>query len=419
MQLIWVWPGATLGGMTVASGRSSRLRALLILLLLSWAGLEATAYLGLCYLDRGWSPYQKTRKVARGFLRDTAVAAGSRKGAPSWAEEKRVHPYLGSASFRLAEQLAAAPMPGEGEVVVGLFGGSLAVQLAVEGAGFFPQQLARVYGRPVKLVNLANSGFKQPQQLLALTYLLSQGGKLDVAICLDGFNEVALYDEGDRDVHPSYPDGWKTRAGNALSPGMAIALAHRENARAAIASTAYRATTWLGRLPSAQLYFRLRLQRLSGQWDLAAKEVEAVPVVASPPFQGEALTHLVETWATSTVQMDRLCRANGIDFFEFLQPNQYAPGATKPMGPEEAKLALDPQQPVREGARRGFPLLQKAGATLSAEGVAHFDLTGIFSGTREPVYSDSCCHLNELGLKMLGEAIATRLWERAKSSPPE
>lgn len=408
--MIWARPGTTLGGMAVASGRSlgTRLRALLIILLLSWAVLEVTAYLGLCYLDRDWAPYRRTQKIARGFLRDTAIAAGSRKGAPSWAEDKRVHPYLGSASLRLAEQLAALPEPREGELLVGLFGGSLAVQLAVEGESFFPQQLSAAYGRPVKLVNLANSGFKQPQQLLALTYLLSQGGKLDVAICLDGFNEVALYDEGDRGVHPSYPDAWKTRAGSALSPGMAIALAHRENVRAAIEATARRATSWLGHLPSAQLYVRSRLKLLSAQWDEAAREVEAVPVVASPAYEGDALPSLVKTWVTSTVQMDKLCRANGIAFFEFVQPNQYAP-AGKPMGAEEARLALDPKQPVREGARRGYPLLLKAGAELSRHGVAHFDLTGIFGKISEPVYSDSCCHLNAQGLRILGDAIAARV----------
>ena len=40
-------------------------------------------------------------------------------------------------------------------------------------------------------VNLALFGYKQPQQLTTLAYLMSIGGQFDLVLNIDGFNEVA------------------------------------------------------------------------------------------------------------------------------------------------------------------------------------------------------------------------------------
>ena len=52
---------------------------------------------------------------------------------------------------------------------------------------------------------MAHGGWKQPQQLLALSWILALGGELDVLINVDGFNEVALdgVENAERGVFPA------------------------------------------------------------------------------------------------------------------------------------------------------------------------------------------------------------------------
>ncbi len=80
-------------------------------------------------------------------------------------------------------------------VVIGIFGGSVAFFFSVFGVDSLVQQLESspfFKDKDIEIVRLALGAYKQPQQLLALTYLLSLGAHFDVVINLDGFNEVAL-----------------------------------------------------------------------------------------------------------------------------------------------------------------------------------------------------------------------------------
>jgi hypothetical protein len=44
--------------------------------------------------------------------------------------------------------------------------------------------------KEIVLLNFGSGGFRQPQQLLILTYFFLIGQRLDLVINLDGFNEV-------------------------------------------------------------------------------------------------------------------------------------------------------------------------------------------------------------------------------------
>ncbi|HLJ11605.1 MAG TPA: hypothetical protein VKU82_10465, partial [Planctomycetaceae bacterium] len=114
---------------------------------------------------------------------------------------------------------------------------------------------------------------------------------------------------------------------------------------------------------------------------------------------------LAEIWEASSKQMLALCRANGIRYFHFLQPNQYIRG-TKPMSDEETKNSFLENHPYREGVERGYPLLQAAGKRLAAEGEPFFDLTGVFETTTATVYTDTCCHFGERGNEIMALRIA-------------
>lgn len=75
--------------------------------------------------------------------------------------------------------------------IVAISGGSVAAQLTLDGAGRLIKGLES-RGRRVVILNFAQAGFKQPQQLIVVAYYLSLGQRLDAVINIDGFNEVAL-----------------------------------------------------------------------------------------------------------------------------------------------------------------------------------------------------------------------------------
>ena len=119
----------------------------------------------------------------------------------------------------------------------------------------------------------------------------------------------------------------------------------------------------------------------------------------------ELYEHLAEIWTNSSILLNRLCREQGMRYYHFLQPNQYFPGS-KSMSQEEKRVAIWADHPYRRGVELGYPLLLRNAPALKEQGVHFFDLTGIFKDHPEPIYVDSCCHCNQLGLEIMADAIA-------------
>src|SRR5207237_3069481 len=103
-------------------------------------------------------------------------------------------PRPGQAETGVAGVVAARPPTrGPAAATIAFVGGSFAVGFAEHGA---PRLLARLSELPAyrgkKLVplNLAAGGYKEPQQLMSIVYLLALGGEIDLLVNLDGFNEI-------------------------------------------------------------------------------------------------------------------------------------------------------------------------------------------------------------------------------------
>ena len=92
-----------------------------------------------------------------------------------------------------------------------------------------------------------------------------------------------------------------------------------------------------------------------------------------------------------------------------LQPNPHVAGS-KPWSSAERALDFD-ASPYADTARRGHALLQEAGEALRAEGVRFHDLTMVFVDVSDPIYVDSCCHVNAEGSALLAEAMASAIDE--------
>ena len=102
--------------------------------------------------------------------------------------------------------------------------------------------------------------------------------------------------------------------------------------------------------------------------------------------------------------MHLLCQGMGIEYYHFLQPNQYVPDS-KPLSAEEVADAWRANHPYRTPALEGYPRLVRYGRRLRRNGIAFHDLTGIFRERPETLYRDTCCHLNQAGNTLLAEAI--------------
>ena len=317
-----------------------------------------------------------------------------------------------------------------GEVNVAVFGGSVAVYACVDGATALRQALQAVpelRGRRIGVPCVGLGGFKQPQMLGALGYLLATGRRFDAVVLLDGFNDVALSFNQNKFKRAavSYPYDWDRHLGTGTGReelrrvGTVAALAA---ARAELASAFER--RWPGRSAAGSLLWRLldralatRLQRARAV--LAEPSADRVGFRELGPLQEPAddaarIREVVRLWADSSRAMAALCAGSGIRFHHFLQPNQYDPGS-KPLAPEERRLAFREDSPYRAPIEAGYPELRTEGARLAASGQPFTDLSRIFSGKPESLYVDDCCHVSPQGSALLGAAMGERLaatWQR-------
>jgi hypothetical protein len=366
--------------------------------------------------------------------------------------QRALHPYLGfvydpaingAAERRWDAFPEISPegfyvVPGQGTAAngpattVGVFGGSMAMLVALEGRDALVRELAAsraLGGRRIVIRCYALGGYKQPQQLLALAYLLSLGERPDLVINLDGVNEVALpyMENRHRGVFPYFPRSWDALVQGASNPAaleQAGLVAYLRSRRVRLARSF--SALALRRSSSANLLWRaldrrLELQIARANLALAQLPAGAPSFAATGPRQNYAteeklFADLARHWRTSSLLMSRLAAGHGIGYYHFLQPNQFDPGA-KPIGRAEAAVAADPASPFREPVLQGYPLLARAGEELRRAGVKFQDLRPIFSRLEKPLYIDTCCHVNREGNALLGAAIGRAIRQDLDALP--
>ncbi|MEM7410019.1 MAG: hypothetical protein AAF430_07295 [Myxococcota bacterium] len=341
------------------------------------------------------------------------------------SEREGQHGGVPVSDFGFVDDKAPILPKSEERFVVGVFGGSVALQFGLDAVAALEAALddsGALNGREVVVVRAALGSHKQPQQIQALAYLYALGAHFDAVINLDGFNEMALALENARKgVHPAYPRGWSLRVASVPEPGLQKLIGAKGLAEAERRAWAER---WLalplGRSSTAALVWKFRdraLARRAAALGLELQQFEtessALPYAARGPdagLQGEEALYreVARIWAESSVQMARLAEANGALYAHFLQPNQYVPDS-KPLSEEERRSAFDPRHPYRRGVHLGYPLLREAAAQLTEEGVLFEDLSALFAAVEATVYADTCCHFNATGLERLGRHVGESL----------
>ncbi len=420
--------------------RSRKILFAVLTVLAAAAVIEAAGALFLGLSQGGW-PSLAGVAAERG-----AVSAGGHRpdpatpAAPPLDKPEALHPYLGFAKDPKADDgtdpRAEAPWPASARhleerlffepsnerVVIAVLGGSVADIVAAGGSGLAVElrKVERFAGREIAVISLARGGFKQPQQLTLLAYLLALGAHFDLVLNIDGFNEVAppATELVPRGVFPFYPRGWDQRVGPLDSEARRIASGvnlERQRRR----DLARRFSAWPMRASHvAALAWRAFDRRLVQ--DVAASERTLLKARSEDVTYGshgprrsydssdEMYQDLARFWYRSSLQLHHLCRGQGIEYHHLLQPNQYLEGA-KPVAAEQAAGTWLDDHPYREAVEQGYPLLIQNGEELARRGVAFDDLTAIFKGRDELLYGDSCCHLNFLGNTLLQRAVARRL----------
>lgn len=330
------------------------------------------------------------------------------------------------------------PQEARDEFVIGVFGGSVASGVAtfgvlndarrIDGLVSALHRVDALSDKRIKILNFANGGYKQPQQLLILSYFLSLGQHFDLVLNIDGFNEVALSNR-----NPDF--GYDTAMPSAEHLAPLVGLAARDtvlelaavelrlarerlNARIDTMNDSWLATAYTVReilLRMSAREFHAAIANYEEAQRTAPERDKASTLFSLPPPDAtlvpeDALRQVSDQWVRSSVLMHQLCEDAGVQYLHILQPNQYY--LTDRVFTEvETRDFISPNQGYAPGVELGYPLLLYAESRLRQHGVAFFDATRVFDNEPETTYADDCCHYNELGQRGLAAFIAQAVAE--------
>lgn len=328
-------------------------------------------------------------------------------------------------------------IPAADDFVVGVFGGSVASGL-IYAEQFSPAIAERLSadpllrGRRVVVLNLANAGYKQPEQVSVLGYYLSAGQKLDVVVNLDGVNElVSGFRNLERNIALAMPPIDVLGAMySALDKGSS-----RSASAVAAAYHARRNEAELEAVGGCALAVCYTWHYFNAAWHANKRRASEAAALAAPDTTSSfklynddnpnrepksRMGELADLWERSSIVMDGMARSAGATYVHVLQPNQYLKTERK-YAPEEEKVAfgLDSGGSYTQfPLETGYPLLVEKVDTLKRRGIAVFAATRIYDAEAAPIYVDACCHVNETGNRILGQFVADSISEalRAPSS---
>lgn len=327
----------------------------------------------------------------------------------------------------------------ENQFVIGVFGGSVANDLAVnsivneargnEGFIQYLKNLPQLKDKEIIILSFAGGGYKQPQQLLILNYFLAIGQELDLVINIDGFNEVALSSLNNQaQIELALPSLQHIQpltglANNDLSVMKAIveiselkdnlltAINKLESCRLALCHSfrSLQVKQVLENYQTQVINYDEKIARKSNKIGGSESLVHftKMPAVLEDDVAFQKMTDI---WYDSSLAMDRILSSRNIPYFQFIQPNQYYP--TQRVFTEEEKFIFFDNHPYAEGVRKGYPLLLSKVENLQNENVNVFNAVKILDDEKTPVYRDACCHYNALGKIILEKYIANSIKSR-------
>jgi hypothetical protein len=201
----------------------SKLKKYGILILVAYFLMEATSFLFFSIIHNEIFSFRKVRQHQNEILANSS-SEDLKLNDTRVPWNVSLHPYFGLSSpsrFRFLENPNDIIQNDPNGVIVGITGGSVSWNLFKNSKNVLKDYIEKIdafNSKNVYIIMLGSFAWKQPQQLTALAYYLSMGGRLDILINLDGHNEVV--DTGTnlrRKVNPSYPQYWYELSSNVLT----------------------------------------------------------------------------------------------------------------------------------------------------------------------------------------------------------
>lgn len=244
------------------------------------------------------------------------------------------------------------PYSNNDEYVVGIFGGSVAQFFAVQRHISLANKiewLGLSKRKKVKILNFSLAAFMQPQINYCYQYFITRRQKIDLALCINGFNDLAL-------------------------PGLNLAHNH------ALSMPAHQIT-----------------ERFQGNIFYESLNNEL-----------DTYENIVENFILHTNIFRAFSSFCGTKFLHILQPNQYYCGKT--FSEYELERSIDLSSPYKPFIETLYPQLIAKLSDLYRDDPLHYlDATQVFDGTTDTIYCDSCCHYNIYGNSLLESAILNKL----------
>jgi len=334
---------------------------------------------------------------------------------------KILNPYLGWTDVATIRQIESdAPYfrgpESEANFDVFIMGGSTAFDMGKLASEHLRERLAsdaRLAGRTVRVFNYAKSGYRHPQPVTFLAWLLALGFQPDAIFVLDGFNEVSFGAsnalQGVSPVHPyAYIFGALASRDEMDASGLDILVELRrsEQEEQALArrysgwtSSAIVGTFVSGRVSAAHA----RTVALHERWGKYLGDRRTSLTVRGPSFDPDPAQvglDIAQCWYAGSLAMHGIAQARGARYVHVLQPTLLEQGS-KAISPEEERLANTLPGWV-DGVRYGYPAMREWGQVLRTKGVRFVDATRLFRDDTETLFTDAC-HMNEIGMKRLSD----------------
>ena len=357
-------------------------------------------------------------------------------GLPAHFSQLAIHPYMGfaiQAPNRTDSDFGfTKAMPSEAfrknseQLSVLIVGGSVAMQLSnsPSGQSVLEKSLREKFSelnidKKVLFFSAALPGFKQPQQLLSHAYLASLGAHFDLVINVDGFNEMtlAMLEGKPKGLHLAYPRGWDSLVGGQVTAVKLRSIGRLLRVRDQQESTLELALSF-PRSAVFGLYFANRVIDNESNATLLVAAIEHSKNKNSLTFEAggptfnhdtsqNAYDYLANLWLNSSKQLALAVEANGGQYIQVFQPNQYLEGS-KPLSELEKNKFYLPDEAFGKIYGEALPSFKTVIKELQLNSW-FVDSSMIYQNELATVYSDICCHFNDYGLELLADFIAAQV----------
>lgn len=312
------------------------------------------------------------------------------------------------------------------EFVIAVLGGSVAEIFANFGEKPLNRYLKNNsnINRKVVLISLATGGYKQPQQIFHLLYAMLSGFEFDAVINIDGFNEIVSIPRNvDHNINPLFPSSHEMSIMSKSYMRNSLDVFSIKNLYKYY-SLHYRELFLLTLINKRPFKYSVFLNIVGELWtsytttkinQLKHKLYTDAQKSLSREFRGPEFEHssnkyelAAEIWQHCSKVLHDICKANGLLYIHFLQPNQYVPNS-KPLSENEKKKAFVLNSELAISVQTGYPYLFNVSSKLINQGIPFYDLTLIFQNTTNDIYSDSCCHFGLKGNEIMAEHVAQKI----------